>query len=78
MKKFISTKFDVKTIVTVIIIVAMTCVGVRYMEYDWCEPMSGVMWIIGEMLVVAVLTYKEMVRFIMQEAKELYTKMIED
>lgn len=77
MKKLLK-KIDVKMIVAIIIIVAMTCIGVHYMEYDWCEPMSGIIWIIGELMIVVMLTAKDMTKFMIDEIKVLYDKLLED
>lgn len=77
MKKLME-KFDVKTIVTIVIIAAMTGVGVYRMEYDWCENMSAVIWLVGELMIVAALTFKDIIKFITSEVYVIYTKMLED
>ena len=78
MKKFMKMKLDMNMIVMIIIIAAMTAVGVHYMEYDWCEWMTGVIWLAGELMIIGILGFKPMMRFIMRETKELYQKMLED
>ena len=77
MKKFMRN-LDVKMIAIIIVIVLMTGVGIRFMEDEWIEPMSGIIWLVGEAMIVAVMTFKNVMKFIMNEAKDLYQKMLED
>lgn len=76
MKKLME-KFDVRMIVAIIVAVAMTCIGVSYMEYDWCEPMSGIIWLAGEIMIVGLLAYKPTTKFLADELKVLYEKLLE-
>ena len=78
MKKFMKMKLDMNMIVMVIIIAVMTATGIHYMEYDWCEWMTGVIWLAGEVMIVGVLAFKPMMKFIMRETKELYQKMLDE
>lgn len=77
MKKFMKA-LDVKMIAIIIVIVLMTGVGIRFMEDEWIEPMSGIIWLVGEAMIVAVLTFKPVMKFIMEETKSLYQRMLED
>lgn len=74
----ISENYDIKMMGLIIVIGIMTAFGVYRMEYEWCEWMTGVIWIIGEILVVGVLTYRPATRIIVEETKKLYEKMLED
>lgn len=74
----ISENYDIKMMELIIVIAIMTVVGVYRMEYDWCEWMSGVIWIVGEILVIGVLTFKPMMKFVVKETKDLYVKMLEE
>jgi hypothetical protein len=71
-------KWDIKVIVMIIIVAAMTGVGVYRMEYDWCEWMTGVIWLVGEAMIVSTLAFKPMMKFIMDETKKVYERMLED
>lgn len=77
MKKFMKA-LDVKMIAIIIVIVLMTGVGIRFMEDEWIEPMSGIIWLVGEAMIVGVLTFKPVMKFIMEETKSLYQRMLED
>ena len=74
----ISGSYNVKMIVMVIIVAAMSAVGVYRMEYEWCEWMSGVIWLVGEAMIVGILGFRPAMKFIMDETKRLYEKMLED
>lgn len=78
MKKFMKMKLDMNMIVMVIIIAVMTATGIHYMEYDWCEWMTGVIWLAGELMIIGVLAFKPVMKFIMEETTKIYTKMLED
>ena len=56
-------KFNWRTLVAFAVIIAMTYFGIVLMEDSWCEWMSGVIWIIGEMLIVGLLIWKELIAF---------------
>lgn len=71
-------RIDWNVVGTIIIIIGMTLLGVHYMEYDWCEWASGAIWIAGELMIVCVMAFKPMMRFIMDETKRIYEKMLED
>lgn len=77
MKKFIKN-LDGKMIAIIIVIVLMTGVGIRFMEDEWIEPMSGIIWLVGEAMIVGVLTFKPAMKFVIEETKEFYEKMLED
>lgn len=78
MKKIKNLKIDVNTIVAIIIVAVMSAVGIHYMEYEWCEWMTGVIWLAGELMIVGILLFKPVMKFIMEEAKSLYQRMLED
>ena len=78
MKKFMKMKLDMNVIVMIIIIAAMSAVGVYYMENEWIEWMTGVIWLVGEMMIIGVLAFKPVMKFIMEETTKIYTKMLED
>lgn len=75
---WIRENYDVKVMAMIIIIAAMTGVGVYRMEYDWCEWMTGVIWLVGEAMIVGVLAFKPIMKFVIDETKKLYEKMLED
>lgn len=78
MKKFMKMKLDMNVIVMIIIIAAMSAVGVYYMENKWIEWMTGVIWLAGEVMIVGILAFKPVMKFIMEETTKIYTKMLED
>lgn len=71
-------KIDWNMIGTIIVIIGMTLLGIKLMEEEFIEWMSGVIWIAGEAFIVALITYKPIVRFVMDETKKIYAKMLED
>ena len=72
MKKIKNMKLDVKMIAAAILVVVMTCTGVTFMENDWYETMSGIIWLVGEAMLVAVVMYKDIIRFTVEEIKTLF------
>ena len=78
MKKLMKKEYDVKMIMMIILIAVMSSAGVYYMEEEWTEWMTGVIWLIGELLIVGVLTFKPIVRFILKETEPVFKKMLED
>ena len=71
-------KIDWNTIATIIVVIGMTLLGIELMEEEFIEWMSGVIWIAGEAFIVGLITYKPIVRFVMDEGKRIYEKMLED
>ena len=56
-------KVNWRMIAAMIIVVLMTYFGVGFMEDDWCEVMSGVIWIVGEAFIVGILMWRELMSF---------------
>ena len=71
-------KIDWNVIGTIIVIIGVTLLGIKLMEEEFIEWMSGVIWIAGELMIVGLITYKPIMKFIMEEAKSLYQRMLED
>lgn len=71
-------KIDWNMIGTIIVVIGMTLLGIKLMEEEFIEWMSGVIWIAGEAFIVGLITYKPIVRFVMDETKKIYAKMLED
>ena len=71
-------KIDWNVVGTIIIVIGMTLLGIKLMEEEFIEWMSGVIWIAGELMIVGLITYKPIMRFVMRETKEMYKRMLED
>lgn len=56
-------KVNWRMIAAMVIVVLMTYFGVGFMEDDWCEVMSGVIWIVGEAFIVGILMWRELMSF---------------
>lgn len=56
-------KINWRMIAAMVIVVLMTYFGVGFMEDDWCEVMSGVIWIVGEAFIVGILMWRELMSF---------------
>ena len=69
MKK--TMKLNLRVIVMVIIIVLMTWFGVTWAEFEWTETTSTVIWIVGEVLLVAVLGISGLVSKSIELCREL-------
>ena len=64
-------KINWKMVITVVFIVVSTLVGIYFMEEEFCEWMSGLMWMIGEMAIVGLVFMKDFFKFIKKWAEEL-------
>lgn len=49
-----------RTIVAMIVVIVMTFCGVTWMEEEWYETMSGVIWITGELLIVGIIMWRDL------------------
>lgn len=64
-------KINWKMVIMVVFIVVSTLIGIYFMEEEFCEWMSGLMWMIGEMTIVGLVFMKDFFKFMKKWVEEL-------
>jgi hypothetical protein len=57
-------KINWKNVVMIIFVAVSTLLGIYLMEWEFCEWMSGVMWMIGEVTIVVIISTKDFCKWI--------------
>ena len=70
MKKLMK-KINWKMVIAILFIAVSTHVGIYFMEEEFCEWMSGVMWIFGEMMIVGLIFTRDLFRWLKEWIEEL-------
>lgn len=65
-------KLDWAIVIMVIIILAMTIIGVRLMEDEWIEAASSAIWIAGMVLITETFLIRRLEKFMVKLVKEEY------
>ena len=60
-----------KMIFAIVFIVVSTYFGICFMENEFCETMSGVMWLFGEATIVGIIFVGDFINFLKKWSKEL-------
>lgn len=73
-------KINWSAIVMIVLLVTMTWIGANLMNYEWCEEMSGRIWISGELGITLVWSVVQLVKVLENSIDDLkdLTDRIED
>lgn len=64
-------KINWKMVVMVIFVAVSTLIGIYFMEEEFIEWMSGLMWMLGELTIVGIVFMKDFCKFMKDLCKEM-------